>query len=443
MKKSIIISLAVGCVAVQSMAQSGTNSPYSQYGLGILSEQAQGFNRGMNGLALGLRYGNQVNSLNPASYSAIDSLTMIFDVGLSGQITNFKEGNVSRNAKNADFEYAVAAFRVFPKVGLSIGLIPFTNIGYDYTSTSRIGTSETTTAETHTGSGGIHQAFVGVGWNVFSGLSLGANISYLWGSYERQISISSSDAYVNTMVRTYGATVNSYKLDFGLQWEQRMAKDDRLTLGATVGIGHKLGADPEVTTTSSNSQTGVSSDNTFTVENGLAIPMSYGVGVAWSHGGKFTIGADYSLQQWGSVDLPETDVNTGKYVMKSGLLKDRHKVTLGGEWVPNEMSLNLLERVHYRAGVSYATPYVTIQGMDGPKEYSVSAGFGIPITNTYNNRSFLNISGQRLSNTNGRGVYSWEKCGHEACRRCSRALGGILGDVVVFRRERTYSPGHP
>ena len=393
MKKSIIISLAVGCVAVQSMAQSGTNSPYSQYGLGILSEQAQGFNRGMNGLALGLRYGNQVNSLNPASYSAIDSLTMIFDVGLSGQITNFKEGNVSRNAKNADFEYAVAAFRVFPKVGLSIGLIPFTNIGYDYTSTSRIGTSETTTAETHTGSGGIHQAFVGVGWNVFSGLSLGANISYLWGSYERQISISSSDAYVNTMERTYGATVNSYKLDFGLQWEQRMAKDDRLTLGATVGIGHKLGADPEVTTTSSNSQTGVSSDNTFTVENGLAIPMSYGVGVAWSHGGKFTIGADYSLQQWGSVDLPDTDVNTGKYVMKSGLLKDRHKVTLGGEWVPNEMSLNLLERVHYRAGVSYATPYVTIQGMDGPKEYSVSAGFGIPITNTYNNRSFLNISG--------------------------------------------------
>ena len=32
--------------------------------------------------------------------------------------------------------------------------------------------------------------------------------------------------------------------------------------------------------------------------------------------------------------------------------------------------------------------------MDGPKEYSVSAGFGIPITNSWENRSFLNISGQ-------------------------------------------------
>ena len=36
-----------------SDAQSGTNSPYSQYGLGVLSEQTSGFNRGMNGVGLG------------------------------------------------------------------------------------------------------------------------------------------------------------------------------------------------------------------------------------------------------------------------------------------------------------------------------------------------------------------------------------------------------
>lgn len=394
MKRAIVCSLALGLAAVSAVAQSGTNSPYSQYGLGILSEQAQGFNRGMNGLALGLRYGNQVNVLNPASYSAIDSLTMIFDAGLSGQFTNFKEDGVSRNAKNADFEYAVAAFRVFPKVGLSVGLIPFTNIGYSYSSTSRVGTSETTTAEAHSGSGGIHQAFVGVGWNVFAGLSVGANISYLWGSYDRQISISSSDSYVNTMQRTYSATVNSYKVDLGLQLDQPLTKQDRLTLGATVGIGHKLGADPEVTTTSSNSQTGVSSSSTLVVADGLAIPMSYGFGLAWRHANQLTVGLDYTLQQWGGVDIPETDASTGDYVLKSGLLSDRHKVTVGGEWVSDEMSQDFFRRIRYRVGASYATPYVKIQGLDGPKEYSVSAGFGIPIVNGYNNRSFLNISGQ-------------------------------------------------
>ena len=46
------------------------------------------------------------------------------------------------------------------------------------------------------------------------------------------------------------------------------------------------------------------------------------------------------------------------------------------------------------AGASYATPYYKINGQDGPSEISVSAGLGIPIMNSYNNRSMLNISGQ-------------------------------------------------
>lgn len=348
----------------------------------------------MNGLAIGLRYGNQVNALNPASYSAIDSLTMVFDVGLSGQVTHFKEGGITRNAKNADFEYAVAAFRAMPNVGISVGLIPFTNIGYNYSTTQRIGTSTSTSTETHSGSGGIHQAFLGVGWHIFGGLSVGANFSYLWGSYDKTISTSSSDSYVNSVEKTYSADVKSYKLDFGLQWQQKINKTDALTLGATVGIGHKLNADPYVTTTTSNSQSGASSDTTATVANGLAIPMAYGVGVSWTHANKLTVGVDYTLQQWGDVDIPATDASTGLYALRSGLLKDRHKVTLGGEWVPNEMGQNFFGRIRYRVGVAYATPYIKVNGQDGPKEYSVSAGFGIPITNGWNNRSLLNISAQ-------------------------------------------------
>lgn len=38
---------------------------------------------------------------------------------------------------------------------------------------------------------------------------------------------------------------------------------------------------------------------------------------------------------------------------------------------------------HYRLGASYATNYLKISGQDGPKEYGVSAGFGIPIMNGY------------------------------------------------------------
>ena len=97
--KKILFAVLMLANMTLCFAQSGTNSPYSQYGFGVLSEQSSGFNRGMNGVGLGFREHNQVNNLNPASYSSIDSLTFIFDAGVSGQITNFSENGKKKNAK--------------------------------------------------------------------------------------------------------------------------------------------------------------------------------------------------------------------------------------------------------------------------------------------------------------------------------------------------------
>lgn len=376
-------------------AQSGTNSPYSQYGLGILSDQSQSVGRAMGGLGFGLRAGTYANTLNPASYSAVDSLTMLFDVGASGQISNFKEGNIKRNANNADFEYAVATFRLRKAVGMTIGLLPFTNIGYNYTSSPNK-TESTYSTGSYNGSGGIHQALLGVGWNPWKGLSVGANISYLWGSYDRNVVVSNSDSYVRTLTRTYSANVTNYKLDFGVQYEYPISKDNHIVLGAVYGLGHKLGSDATMTTTISNPQTGTSTQDPKVASNALAIPHSFGVGFTWMHTNTLIVGIDYSLQCWGNVNYPvlQNDDDAANYVERSGLLTDRHKVSLGAEWTPRATSRNLLKRTHYRIGASYNTPYIKVNGADGPKEYGVSFGFGIPMTNSWNNRSVFNISAQ-------------------------------------------------
>ena len=86
--KKVLITASMVAATVAAQAQSGTNSPYSQYGLGSLSEQAGGFNRGMNGLGQGFHEHNQINYLNPASYASNDSLSFIIDAGNSGHITN-------------------------------------------------------------------------------------------------------------------------------------------------------------------------------------------------------------------------------------------------------------------------------------------------------------------------------------------------------------------
>lgn len=392
---------AAAIIAVASVtpvaAQSGTNSPYSQYGLGLLNEQSSGFNRGMNGLGLGFREHNQVNYLNPASYSAIDSLTFIFDAGLSGQLTNFSENGQRINAKNADFEYAVAGFRVFKHVGVSFGIVPFTNVGYNYSISDFLdGDRNTTYTNTYNGSGGIHQVYVGAGWEFVKGLSVGANIAYLWGDIDRSVVNSYSDGYINTLSKYYTATVSNYKLDIGLQYSFNLNKKNAVAVGLTYGLGHKLNADPTCMVISTNSNTGVADTTSFTVNNGFELPTSYGAGLMWNHNNKLKVGADFTLQKWGGIKYPVYRVinDEQSYELTDDYYSDRYKVTFGGEFCNNEMSRSFFDRVRFRAGVSYATSYYKINGLDGPDEISASIGFGIPIINAYNNRSFLNVSGQ-------------------------------------------------
>ena len=404
MKKRIFGSMLAGLIAYSAMGQiSNTLSPYSQFGLGTLADQSLSFSRGMAGLSIGVRDSKHPNVMNPASYSAVDSLTMLFDIGLSGQITNFKEGDARKNARTADFDYAVASFRLMKKVGASFGVIPYSNVGYSFYNAEWIGSHDSDYFggvddnyynNTYQGTGGFSQAFLGLGWEFAKGFSVGANISYFWGKYEKTVTSVFSDSYANTLTRTYSTNVNNWKLDLGAQWWADITKNDRLTLGAVVGIGHKLGADARMSITNANSVTSVSSTTTDSVANGLALPYSFGFGASLLHKNSLTIGADYQLQKWASLDFPMINNATKHYEATSGVLCDRHKFTMGFDWIPDAMNRSFFKRVHYRVGASYATPYYKIGTQDGPKEFTLSAGFGIPIVNSWNNRTSLNISAQ-------------------------------------------------
>lgn len=398
-KKKMIVGILALAAAVNGFAQSGTNSPYSQYGLGIISERAGSVGRGMNGVGIAYREHNQVNALNPASYAAIDSLSFIFDVGLSGQLTNFEENGKRLNAKNASFEYVVAGFRLAKHLGVSFGVLPYTNVGYDYSVSEKVNaTSSEYYTSTFTGKGGIHEVYLGMGWEPFKGFAFGFNAGYLWGGYDRTVKNSYSDSYVNTLSKEYSADVRNFKVDFGLQLTARLSKKDRLTLGATYGLNRKIGGNPTCQVISYNPQTRVS-DTISYPKNGeldLEIPMTIGAGLMWNHSGKVKVGVDYSLQKWGGVKFPEYTVvnNVPTYQLADNIYQDRHKFSLGAEICPAENSRKFLNRVRYRAGVAYATPYLKINGHDGPKELSASLGFGIPIFDGWSNRSILNISAQ-------------------------------------------------
>lgn len=397
LKKLLLLSALTVCSGLVTAQTNGSNSPYSRYGFGLLNDRAQGFNKGMSGLAYGMRNGKELNAKNPASYSSIDSLSFIFDIGLSLQNGNLEQNGRKVNAHNTSVDYVSMGFRVSPRLGMSVGLMPFSTIGYSMSDSKGMDlpTGEVTQTMRYSGDGGLHEVYAGLGWQPLRNFSIGANVGYLWGNVSNTVLASFSDASIASTRRFYDADIRTYKIDLGLQYEFGLDRNNRLTAGITYGLGHEIGStayfyNQKITSGS------VSGADTLATSNAFQLPHTFGAGLVWTHKGNLRIGADYQLQKWSGVTMPTVEVQNGEYqyVARKGSYTDLHKITVGGEYIPNPNGVRWRDFVRYRAGFSYSTPYTKVDGKDGPRDYCVSLGVGLPVINFHNNRSIVNISAQ-------------------------------------------------
>lgn len=385
--KHTLCALLLTMVTGTAIAQNNTNSPYTRYGYGDLSDQSFGNSRAMGGIAFGLRDGAQINPLNPASYTAIDSLTFLFEGGVSLQNMNISGSGVKLNAKNSSFDYLAMQFRLHPKVAMSIGLLPFSNVGYSVSESHEATESSPYSTKTLTGEGGLHQLYVGAGVKVLKNLSVGVNASYFWGDITRsltQLYPNNTSAY--SYIRQNVVSVSDYKLDFGLQYTQELSKKHSVTVGAVYSPKHKLNNDYTVTTQAS-STVSTNWDATFEV------PNTFGLGFTYNYDKRLTVGADYSLQQWSKTKF---GINTSDDAVREDFNEtytycDRHKISVGAEYIPNLIGRSYLSHIKYRLGAYYTTPYYKVGGKEATREYGVTAGFGLPVPRS---RSILSISGQ-------------------------------------------------
>lgn len=383
--KHTLCALLLTMVTGMAIAQNNTNSPYTRYGYGDLSDQSFGNSKAMGGIAFGLRDGAQINPLNPASYTAIDSLTFLFEGGVSLQNMNVGGGGVKLNAKNSSFDYLAMQFRLHPRIAMSVGLLPFSNVGYSVSdSKDENGVSQT---RSFTGDGGLHQLYGGIGVKVLKNLSLGVNASYFWGDITRTRTIiypATSESY--SYVQQIGVSVSDYKLDFGAQYTQELSKKHSVTIGAVFSPKHKLNNDYTITTQASTT-------NSNDLDATLELPNMFGVGFTYNYDRRLTVGVDYSLQQWSKAKfgVAATDDATRAEFEETYAYNDRHKISVGAEYIPNLIGRSYLSHIKYRLGAYYTTPYYKIDGKKAAREYGVTAGFGLPVPRS---RSILSISGQ-------------------------------------------------
>ena len=397
-----ILALALLLLAQCSMAlaqTTGTISTYSRFGLGVLHDQSQGFNKSMGGVGLGIRVADRINTTNPASYSGIDSLSLIFDVGMTASFGRMSQGTTRVGVNNASLDYVHAGFRLARNLGFALGFMPYTDIGYTFYSPEKTIASDANTTQSitnsnaYSGTGGLNQVYVGVGWRAFRNFSFGANVGFLWGKYDHTLvptfmENGLSINYYSSTIKSYYASLKTYKIDLGAQYSVRLSRQDWLSLGATAGLGHKIAQDATLLLFTTMGDT-----TTYTASSPFDLPYSFGLGASWQHKNSLLVAADVHHVLWGKCRMPVETV--GEYAPMKGGYKNMTKFAVGVQWTPNPFG-KFWQRIQYRAGVSYTTPYLKIDGLNGPRELRLGAGVGIPILNRLNSRSVVNVGVQWL-----------------------------------------------
>lgn len=397
-KLMLAMTLTAGAGLTATAQTNGSNSPYSRYGFGLLSDRGIGFNKGMSGLSYGMSNGKELNVSNPASYADIDSLSFLFDVGMSLQHGNLKQGSHKVNAKNTSLDHMNMGFRVSKNLGFSMGMMPFSTIGYNLSNTEKLSlpNGEINQTESYKGDGGLHEAYAGMGWRPFAPIAIGVNAGYMWGSMTHTVLASFNDANIASRRRQYDTDISTYKVNFGVQYTQKLDKKNSLIIGATYDLGHKINSDGHYYDQKLVSGS-VSSGDTLTAGNAYSLPHSFGVGVVWNHENRLRAGIDYNFQKWENVKSPVlTTDSEGNQIYKatSGQYSNMHKLTIGAEYQPKVNGVRWRDFICYRAGFSFTSPYTKVDGKDGPRSYQASVGVALPIINSYNRRSVVNISAQ-------------------------------------------------
>lgn len=393
--KKLLLTASLIAFLIPVMGQN-TDSPYSRYGYGVLNNQSVGVSRAMGGITYGVR-GLDANPGNPASYTSTDSLTFIFDMGISYVKSRFTEGKNTQTDNNGGLDYIAMQFRVARKLGMSFGVLPFSSVGYQFGSEETI--NNLSTKRTFTGSGNFSQIYVGLAYEPIKNLSIGGNVSFLFGNtkYTRNITITSIPS-ANTEYAFHKLTMNSLKFDLGAQYILPLNSKDHLVLGAVFSPKvSRTGKIERIKNDINSSGTVIHGDTaTFTGQDAHAdLPSTYGLGFTWNHDRRLTVGADVTYQNWSNVRYSEN--------MDDGMSKDNRfnnvwRFNTGLEYVIDPRDRNFIKRVKFRGGVNYSNSYINVQNnlgqISGYKEYGATLGFGLPIRDVvYSGRtSYININ---------------------------------------------------
>ena len=386
--KSRSLLLLIGCLSAASLcAQIRIASPYSRFGIGDLTNNNNAWNHSMGQTSIALRSPYHVNYGNPASYTAFDSISFVFEGGFNADIVQLTSNFESVTRNYASLGYILFGMPITRWWRTSLGIIPFSDVGYNVLNLEEyngIGN----VARIYRGAGGINRFFWGNGFRLWKNFSIGFNLSYLFGKMEREALVLFPDSvfFANFKV-VYNVTMNDIYFDYGLQYRAKLRENLFLNAGGVFALQSNMNAKADyIASTFFLGISGVEYPKD-TIEIGearrgkIVIPLTAGLGFGMENPDKWMFSVDYRWQNWekfSAFDMSDSLVNS-------------QQISAGAEFLPDlESYTNYFKRVRYRVGFTYSATYLKLRGQQ-LDAFALSVGFGFPLKGV---KTALNISAQ-------------------------------------------------
>lgn len=385
--KAIILIIVLMFAIVETKAQYSVSTPYSRYGIGILAGTSSQVSAAMGSVGYATARNNDINTLNPASYFAIDTQSFVFNIGFDMNWRNIKSSNESSHAFLAGINNISFAFPLTRSLKVGLSLMPVSDVKYLSTDTVF---SQNNYIRQYEGNGGIDKFVIGLAYQPLKAekdiLAIGVNLNYYFGNLYRATSLeflssqrdssgnySDTTGFVNSRTET-NYNVSSFALDFGLQYFHSFANDNILGIGATFTPSYKLKADKKQLFYTyyryANAEYMMDTIQSTLVDADIKMPMHFGIGVSYQKKNKLFVEADFQYYKWSDFYFETKNDNQD--------LKDCWIANLGAEYVPNYSGQSYFDKVAYRVGLHYNNGYIYLKEKR-INEIGLSFGTGLPI----------------------------------------------------------------
>lgn len=385
-----LLAMGLLCSSAAVFAQKSTSaSPYSKFGIGQMREDLLPQNRAMGGLSSGIRYISGVNTLNPgnpASYSAFHHT--IFDAGLYGNFTQLEKGSAKDNTADFAFSHITVGIPLGKAGGVSFGLLPFSEVGYSSNSTHVLDTLNY--KKTFTGEGGISKAYLGYGLNITKNISIGANVSYLFGSLKdySAIEFPTSFSGYNTRLEDH-REISGVAVDYGMQYYKQLGKKTSLTIGYSGSLNNQINdrssqiisrITPSIDSENQNIALDTTSFSSSSPRK-IQLPLKHNVGITLAKANNWLVGVEFKYADWSGFKVREGEDNLDKSIGGS----------IGGQYTPKPNSPLYRNIIDYRVGLRYNQSQYKIN-TNRINDMALSFGVGLPLSSSAFSGSFSKIN---------------------------------------------------